>query len=163
MTPVDPPQQDTLVRFTGSFEVPFEPGEGTLHTGTAFGCRVLVNGVEVGRQGGFDPYGFQMRVYRHFSTAFRRGTNTVTLEVHDPGQLVEALVDVRVAGRTGEQAVLTSGPQWTVQRGEGPQTAGGAAALPEFELEPGRRGGVAGPAGGGSLAAAPSAAGRGLA
>ena len=139
MTPVDPPQQDTLVRFTGSFEVPFEPTEGTLHTGTAFGCRVLVNGVEVGRQGGFDPYGFQMRVYRHFSAAFRRGTNTVTLEVHDPGQLVEALVDVRVAGAQGEEAVLTSGPQWTVQRGEGPQMP---AALRRFQNSSWNRGAV---------------------
>jgi hypothetical protein len=139
MTPVDPQQQDTLVRFTGSFEVPFEPLEGTLHTGTAFGCRVLVNGEEVGRQGGFDPYGFQMRVYRHFSTAFRRGTNTVTLEVHDPGQLVEALVDVRVAGAQGEQAVLTSGPQWTVQRGEGPQMP---AALRRFQNSSWNRGAV---------------------
>jgi hypothetical protein len=139
MAPVDPPQQDTLVRFKGSFEVPFEPGAGTLHTGTAFGCRVLVNGEEVGRQGGFDPYGFQMRVYRHFSSAFRRGTNTVTLEVHDPGQLVEALVDVRVTGAQGEQAVLTSGSNWTVQRGDGPQAP---AALRRFQNSSWNRGAV---------------------
>ena len=66
MMPTDAPAQDTLVRFSGSFDIPFAPADGTLHTGTAFGCRVLVNDVEVGRQGGFDPYGFQMRVYRHY-------------------------------------------------------------------------------------------------
>lgn len=130
MTTLDAPVQDTLVRFTGSFDVPFAPREGTLHTGTAYGCRVVVNEVEVGRQGGFDPYGFQMRVYRHTSTAFRQGANTVTLEVHDPGQLVEALADVRVVGPHGEEAVLTSGAHWQVQRGEGPATA---TALRRFQ------------------------------
>jgi hypothetical protein len=120
MAPRDAAVRDSLVRFTGSFDLAFAPQGSTLHTATAFGCRVLVNGVEVGRQGGFDPYGFQMRVYRHSSDAFREGRNTVTLEVHDPGQIVEALVDVRITGAGEEVAVFTSGAHWEVQRGEGP-------------------------------------------
>jgi hypothetical protein len=120
MAPQDAPAQDSLVRFTGSFDISFVPEEGTLHTATAFGCRVLVNGVEVGRQGGFDPYGFQMRTYRHATAAFRQGHNTVTLEVDDPGRLVEASVDVRVRGRHGESATFSSGAHWQVARGSGP-------------------------------------------
>jgi hypothetical protein len=130
MAPVDAPVQDSLVRFSGSFHVPFEPTEGTLHAGTAFGSRVLVNGVEIGRQGGFDPYGFQMRIYRHTSNAFRQGENTVTLEVHDPGRVVEALADVRVLGAHGEEAQLSSGAGWQVQRGDGPTAP---AALHRFQ------------------------------
>ncbi len=122
LTTVDAPQADTLVRFSGRFTIPFVPIEGVLHTGTAFGCRVLVNGVTAGQQGGFDPYGFQMRVYRHTSTAFQKGDNLVTLEVHDPGRLVEAWADVRVRGAQGEEAVLMSGPHWQVQRGDAPPT-----------------------------------------
>jgi hypothetical protein len=130
LTTPDTPAADTLVRFSGEFVIPFEPAEGTLHTGTAFSCRVLVNGVEAGRQGGFDPYGLHMRVYRHMSTAFRQGRNTVTLEVHDPGQIIEAMADVVVRGAGGEEATLTSGPEWQVQRGDGPL---GPAALRRFQ------------------------------
>jgi hypothetical protein len=56
------------------------------------------------------------------SKDFRRGKNTVTLEVHDPRQLVEALADVRVVGERGEEVVLTSGAHWQVQRGDRPPT-----------------------------------------
>jgi hypothetical protein len=72
LTSPSAPVRDSRVRFTAHFSIPFAPVEGALHVGTALPCRVLINGTEIGRQGGFDPYGFMMRVQRYTTLPFGR-------------------------------------------------------------------------------------------
>ena len=66
-------------------------------------CQVLVNGVEMGRQGGFDPYADHRkpRVRRYdLAGVLRPGANEVTVRVGDGAEPV--LVD----------GCVTSGPGW---------------------------------------------------
>lgn len=120
LTIASEPVRDSRVRFTKDFEIPFASAEGTFHVGTALPCRSLINGIETGRQGGFDPYGFHMRVQRYTSRAFRQGTNTVLVEVDDPGFPITLFFDLAVRGANGEQLLVSSGPDWRVQRDEDP-------------------------------------------
>ena len=113
------PVRDSRVRFSREFEIPFTPLDGTFHVGAALPCRTLINGVEIGRQGGFDPYGFHLRVQRHTSRDFRQGTNTVLLELDDPGLPMAVTFDLVVRGTQGEEMVVSSGPDWQAQRDQG--------------------------------------------
>ncbi len=119
MTSDDRPQRDTVLRFWAEVEVPFEPAEATVQVGASAPCRLLVNGEEVGRQGGFDPYGSMARVQPYRTAAFQRGTNRIELEVQDMGRPVALMVDALVRGGSGEELVVTSGPHWRVRRGDG--------------------------------------------
>ncbi|TCN36905.1 alpha-L-rhamnosidase-like protein [Kribbella orskensis] len=89
---VEPPPAGTAIRFTTSV-VPAGESEVTV---TASGsARVIVNGVEVGRQGGFLPYERPTpRVRRYdLAEALRPGENQVTIEVTQPSPiLVDGLV-----------------------------------------------------------------------
>ncbi|MFC4015339.1 hypothetical protein ACFOY2_49570 [Nonomuraea purpurea] len=68
-------------------------GESVLQVASTGSCRVLVNGAEAGRQGGFDPYAEAdiPRVRRYeVSHLLREGDNTVTIE-SDGWVLVDGL------------------------------------------------------------------------
>jgi hypothetical protein len=145
LTIASDPVQDSRVRFTKEFEIPFAPSEGTFHVGTALPCRVLINGIETGRQGGFDPYGFQLRVQRYASRAFRQGANTVLIEVDDPGLPIAVVFDLVVTGANGEEWLVSSGLDWQVQRDEDAwspaalrriQGSGGSATEPVMTYDP---------------------------
>ncbi|MCP2351038.1 glycosyl hydrolase [Nonomuraea roseoviolacea] len=85
----------------------FVPRGTTLQVASTAACRVLVNGVELGRQGGFDPYADlrKPRVRRYdASGALRPGPNVVTVRVADGSEPV--LVD----------GCATSGPGWEAVR-----------------------------------------------
>jgi hypothetical protein len=80
------------------------PGAGpTLQVASAMPCRVLVNGVEVGRQGGFDPYAEQAvpRAGRYDVThALRPGNNELKLALTEGERAPSVLVDgCAVSGR----------------------------------------------------------------
>ncbi|BCX03340.1 MAG: hypothetical protein KatS3mg053_1278 [Candidatus Roseilinea sp.] len=116
----DRPVKDSRVRFTRAVDVPFDPVEARLHIGTAGACRVLVNGAEIGRQGGFDPYDGSPRVQRYTSHAFRRGSNQLVVEIQDQGAPIALLVDAEVAGAQGERIAVIGDAGWTAQRDDGP-------------------------------------------
>ncbi|MFG1960396.1 glycosylhydrolase-like jelly roll fold domain-containing protein [Nonomuraea sp. NPDC049028] len=81
----------------------FTPKGTVLQVASITACRVLVNGVEMGRQGGFDPYADHRkpRVRRYdLAGVLRPGANEVTVRVGDGAEPV--LVD----------GCVTSGPGW---------------------------------------------------
>ncbi|HEX6606929.1 MAG TPA: hypothetical protein VF276_08450, partial [Chloroflexia bacterium] len=119
LTSAGAPVRDSRLRFSTTLDLPFAPVEGTIQIGTADPCRVIVNGVEVGRQGGFDPY-LVGRVQPYTTDAWRQGANSVVLEVLDPGRPVALVADALIHSADGETAGLMTGADWWVQRDDGP-------------------------------------------
>lgn len=114
------PVKDSRVRFARVVDVPFEPVEARLHIGTAGACRAVVNGVEIGRQGGFDPYDGSPRVQRYITRAFQRGANQFVVEIQDQGVPLALLVDAEIIGPQGEHLAIIGDANWTAQRDDGP-------------------------------------------
>ena len=81
-------KKDTVVAYRKVVSVPFHPEKVVVQVGSAVPCRVYVNGVQVGRQGGFDPY-FELHQARiqpyDVTVQSREGDNDITVEVSDLG------------------------------------------------------------------------------
>ena len=107
MTAVDTPRRDSRLRFSLTFDIPFEPVEFTVQVSADSPCRVLVNGVEAGRQGGFDPYASLARVQPYTVRSAHQGSNTITLDVQDIGAVAVALADGLIRGAGGESLTIT--------------------------------------------------------
>lgn len=114
------PVKDSRVRFMRTMDVPFEPVQARLHIGTAGACRVSLNGAEIGRQGGFDPYDGSPRVQRYTTSAFKRGANHLVVEIQDQGAPIALLVDAEVIGARGERITIIGDADWTAQRDDEP-------------------------------------------
>jgi hypothetical protein len=88
--------------------------DAVLQIGTEGAAEIRLNGTEVGRQGGFDPYAQNrtVRVRPYDVTGLLRvGDNELTVDFADAG--TPALwVDGRIGTEAGEVTVV-SGPQWT--------------------------------------------------
>lgn len=115
----DVPVRNSRLRFYLTFDIPFAPREGTLQVGCGDYCSVIVNGSEIGRQGGFDPY-LEGRVQPYTTTAWRQGENKIVLETLDSGRGVTVVADGLVYGKNGETAGIRTGVNWQVQRNDGP-------------------------------------------
>jgi hypothetical protein len=119
--------KSSVVAFTTQLSLPADPGSAQVLVGANGPCRVLVDGREVGRQGGFDPYGEWDRdrlqpydLREHLSA----GDHELRLELLSLGRVRPvALLD----GIIGTEAVR-SGAGWSVW------VDGGAAEL-EFRLD----------------------------
>jgi hypothetical protein len=89
------------------------PSDAVVHVGSDGACRVLVNGVEVGRQGDFQPYPDHREVRVHaydLGPHLRTGANELVLRVTDQGgEPTAATLDSPGLG-------ITSGPGWTARR-----------------------------------------------
>ncbi len=112
------PAKDSSVLYRKTFEVRGEPVRAVAQVGAVGPCRVIVNGEEVGRHGGFDPYltATSTRVQPYDVTGqVRRGENTLEVEVNDRGAHGDALVDCLVETRDGRTAVVTD-PSWEASR-----------------------------------------------
>lgn len=129
--PLDAPVKDSLLTYALDFDLEYEPTESKIHVLAAAPCRVRVNGVEVGRQGDFEPYDIRTRVQLYKVTNFRKGPNTIELLVTDSGpanyspadgvpkQLnghVAMMLDGIVNGTNGESQSIISGIHWLVRR-----------------------------------------------
>jgi hypothetical protein len=78
--------------------------------------RVVLNGVEIGRQGGFDPYGSTVRVQPYHLKGLVAGTHQLAVEALDGGRGVSILVDgVWYDGQRVIGTVMT-GQGWQVTR-----------------------------------------------
>lgn len=119
MTIPETPQKDSRVVFTLDFDVPFAPENLTVQVAADTTCAVSLNGQELGRQGGFDPYYSLARVQPYTTRRVQQGQNTLNIEVQDTGQPMSVLVDARVESQNGQALTLISGAQWTVRRDEG--------------------------------------------
>ena len=113
------PVRDSMLRFSVHFDLSFEPESAVVQIGSvnsASPCRVRVNGSEVGRFGGFDPYEGTLRLQSYATPAFHRGTNQVVVEIHDLGKPLAVLLDARITSHGGEECILVSDRSWRVQR-----------------------------------------------
>lgn len=120
MTAPGAPVRHSQLRFRVPLELPFAPVAATLQVGADTPCRVLVNGDEVGRQGGFDPYHSTARVQPYPVQNLRQGVNQIEVEVQDVGRPAAVVVDGMATGAGGERATWHSGPGWSVQREDDP-------------------------------------------
>lgn len=116
MTLADAPQKDSRVVFRHTFEVPFAPSSLRVQIAADATCAVRLNGREVGRQGGFDPYYTLARVQPYSTETVMQGANTLEVEIQDTGRSFSVLVDGLVSGSGGETLSLISGKPWTAKR-----------------------------------------------
>jgi hypothetical protein len=89
------------------FTVSFRPAGAVLQVASPSGCRILVNGIEVGRQGGFDPYeeNRKPRARRYdLGPSLRPGDNELVIQV-----------DRAAAGVLADGCVST-GPGWWIRQ-----------------------------------------------
>jgi hypothetical protein len=119
-------RKDTVVSYRKTVSVPFHPERVVLQVGSDAPCRVYVNGVQVGRQGGFDPYFelHQARIQPYDVTAqAREGENEITVEVSDLGVPHAVSVDgLFEAG--GSSIFLVSDGTWEATRDGEPVALG---------------------------------------
>ena len=124
MRPEGAPMVDSVVRFSKTIDVPFAVRRARIQVGADAPCRLLVNGREAGRQGGFDPYNAKARVLPYDIAAFLgTGRNEIAIEVSDVGTPVAVLVDARIEG-DGEFLILISDTTWNVERNGTPVPIG---------------------------------------
>ncbi len=92
------------------------PADARVHVGSDGACRVLVNGVEVGRQGDFQPYPDHREVRVHaydLGPHLRTGSNEIVLRVtNQGGEPTAATLDSPGLG-------ISSGPGWAARRDGG--------------------------------------------
>ena len=123
MTTPDEPVLHSRINFVCDIDLPFTPVRATLQVGADAPCRVLVNGVEIGRQGGFDPYHSPARVQPYPVANFRQGRNRIELATQDVGRKAAVLVDGVAFSAEGQRFTWSSGPAWQVSRDGAPAVA----------------------------------------
>lgn len=118
MTTPDEPSKYGRLRFFCEIDVPFTPLRGIVQVGVDAPCRVLINGVEIGRQGGFDPYYSLMRVQPYDIPNLKQGKNRIELEIQDMGWKPAVVVDGIAIGAESQQFMWRSDSSWQVQRND---------------------------------------------
>ena len=113
------PQKDSRVVFSHTFEVPFTPSSLRVQLAADATCTVRLNGLELGRQGGFDPYYSLARVQPYTTERVNQGTNTLEVELQDTGRPFSVLVDGLVSAVGGTTQSFVSSESWRVRRDDG--------------------------------------------
>lgn len=119
ITPPDKPRRDSLLRFFVEVYLDAEPESATIQLAANAPARLLINGEEVGRQGGFDPYNVTDRVQPHQTDKLRAGLNEIAVELQDTGRQVAILVDALAVQADGKRVPIMSGAGWKVSRDGG--------------------------------------------
>jgi hypothetical protein len=125
MTSPDQPKKDSQLQFMLDFDLPFIPSEFTIQVSANAPTRLLVNGSEMGRQGGFDPYYSLARVQPYWVGNAVKGANTIVIELQDTGlsrskEPAAVLVDGLARDSAGQAFSLISGEHWRVSRDGSP-------------------------------------------
>jgi len=112
-------ERSSVVAFATTVSLPARATAGEVLVGANGPCRVLVDGAEVGRQGGFDPYDEldrdRLQPY-DLTAALTAGEHELRLELLDLGRShPSALVDSLLETSAGTVAVA-SGAGWTATR-----------------------------------------------
>lgn len=115
----DAPRAATHITFSHAFALPVASTGGGLMVVADVPITVLLDGVDIGRQGGFDPYGSTVRVQPYQLPALAAGTHTIAVYALDSGRGVSVLVDGRADTAVGSTRFM-SGAGWTSQRGAAP-------------------------------------------
>ena len=111
------PVAHSTVTFQTTWQLARPSGSLQLQLGCDAPCRLLIDGVERGRQGGFDPYKIGMRMERYQLDGLDAGEHEVAVVVRDVGKPMQVLVDART--QAGD--LLMSGPGWSVRRESSPR------------------------------------------
>lgn len=119
----DTPQANTPVEFAATFTLATESREGACMITTDAPLVIHLDGVEIGRQGGFDPYGSTVRVQPHPLPALSAGSHTLVLTALDGGRGVTLLVDGQCQLADATVVSILSGKDWQMRRGENPWQA----------------------------------------
>ncbi len=140
LTTSGPNAKDSTIEFSRDVVLPDGEQSGQINVASPAPCRLLVNGVEIGRQGGFDPYYESQGVTRmqtyHLGSALRPGGNRIAVEMTSiggaaDGVLLDALFTSRDAGKEavgkgagGKEQVtsLASDLSWRARRDGQPVT-----------------------------------------
>lgn len=118
MRPAGGVVKDSVVSYRRTVSVPFRPDRAAVQVGADTPCRVYVDGTEVGRQGGFDPYfeQHQTRIQPYdLTAAAREGEIELRIEVSDLG--IPHAVSVDGLFEAGSDSVsVVSDETWEVTR-----------------------------------------------
>ncbi|HVL25908.1 MAG TPA: hypothetical protein VM450_17585 [Thermomicrobiales bacterium] len=107
---------ETTLRFESTIVTERQSTSAVVQVGVNGPARIVVDGTEVGRQGGFLPYGDYTSTHPYDITELLTpGEHTLAVEVNDIGSAVALQVDGVVRAGDGEQWVMT-GDGWTVSR-----------------------------------------------
>jgi hypothetical protein len=111
--------RDSVVAFSTRFELVDDAVESLLLVGANGPCRVLVDGVEIGRQGGFDPYleldAPRLQPYEATST-LHAGGHELRLELLALGRRPPAAIVDGVVRSPSATLHLSSGAGWRAER-----------------------------------------------
>lgn len=114
----DVPQVNTMVTFHHEFTLDVATHTGSCMLTADVPVVVMLDGHEIGRQGGFDPYGSTVRVQPHPLPALTPGVHTLQIQALDGGRGVTLLVDARCADADDRLVTrVMSGHDWSVRRG----------------------------------------------
>lgn len=125
MTSADAPLRGSQLVFSRGFELPFEAISGQILIHASAACRIVLDGQEIGRQGGFLPYGDDSATIIWRSAALKRGPHRIELYVVDGAEPARLLVDAEWRGQDGSSWDLISDASWAVSRdGHEPRPTG---------------------------------------
>lgn len=114
---VDTPQAATTLTFHHVFATTQAAETTQMMVIADVPVRVLLDGREIGRQGGYDPYGSTVRVQPYEVGALAVGRHAVTIEALDGGRGVSLLVDGVLWHADRSMTTVMTGHDWTVTRG----------------------------------------------
>jgi hypothetical protein len=112
----DAPHAATYVTFAKTFVLAEPSSHADVMVVADVPIRVLLDGVEIGRQGGFDPYGSTVRVQPYRLNGVAAGSHDLSIEALDAGRGVSIMVDgIWYDGQRVVGTVMT-GHGWQVTR-----------------------------------------------
>jgi hypothetical protein len=114
----DAPVASTYVTFGHSFALAHDAPDGALMVVADVPVSVRIDGVEIGRQGGFDPYGSTVRVQPYTLGPLAAGAHRIEIHALDSGRGVSVMVDGRYNGANVPTRLL-SGVGWQCARSGG--------------------------------------------
>ena len=118
----DAPVASTYVTFGHSFVLAHDAPDGALMVVADVPVSVRIDGVEIGRQGGFDPYGSTVRVQPYALGPLAAGAHRIEIHALDSGRGVSLMVDGRYNGVSVPTRLL-SGSGWQCIRSGGSPVA----------------------------------------
>ena len=116
LTAAGDPIPETTLRFESWVNTTSKVTSAAIQVGANAPCRIMVDDVEVGRQGGFMPYGDYTSTHPYdIAALLSPGDHLIAIEMDDIGRPASMLVDGVIVTATGEQVVMTDA-SWTVTR-----------------------------------------------
>jgi hypothetical protein len=112
----DTPQSASLLTFAHTFSLSAPTTTGDMIVVADVPVTVYLDDHEIGRQGGYDPYGSTVRVQPYQLPACEAGTHQLRIVALDGGRGVSLMVDAVCITATDTTTVVMSGVDWTVAR-----------------------------------------------